>query len=151
MQICDWVNVLICHVREWKHQKHSPWACLFLGVKFCGTSHFQKIIFLHLLQIWSSYCFHCDTDQLWTHTQSNNKTKCLKHILFTVKNPTPHLCTFWHKVIIYGASHNHTRFSDCSPFWRVQENLKWIIKMFLKLVLNSLSFLSCLCVMCVCF
>ena len=76
-------------------EKYLPWACPFSGVKFHGTFHFQKIIFLQLLQIWSSYCFHCDTDQLWTHTQSNNKTKCFKLILLTVKNPTPHLRTFW--------------------------------------------------------
>ena len=37
-----------------------------------------------------THCFHCDTDQLWTHTQSNNKTKCLKQILLTVKTPIPH-------------------------------------------------------------
>ena len=73
-----------------------------LAVEFRGAFHFQKIIFLHLLQIWSSYswyCFHCDTDQLWTHTQSNKKTKCLKRILLTVKNRTPYLRTFWHEVI----------------------------------------------------
>ena len=91
MQTGDWGNVLIRHVREWKHRKHSPWACLFSGVEFRGDFYFQKIIFLQLLHIWSSYCFHCDTDQLWTHTQSNNKTKCLKQILLTVKNQTPHL------------------------------------------------------------
>ena len=64
-----WGNVLIRHVREWKHQKYSPWTCLFSGVEFHGAFHFQKIIFLQLLQIWSSYYFHCDTDQLWTHTK----------------------------------------------------------------------------------
>ena len=101
MQFGDWGNVLIRHVREWKHWKHSPWVCSFSGVKFCGAFHFQKLIFLQLLQIWSSYCFHCDTDQLWTHTQSNNKTKCLKHILLTVKTLTPHLRTFWHLSHIY--------------------------------------------------
>ena len=86
----QWLRyVLIHHVREWKHQKYSPWVGLFSGVEFCGTFHFKKIIFLQLLQIWSSYCFHCDTDQLWTHTQSNNKTKCFKWILLTVKNPNP--------------------------------------------------------------
>ena len=78
VQISDWGNVLIHHVCEWKHQKYSPWACPFSGVEFCGAFHFQKIIFLQLLQIWSSYCFHYDTDQLWMHTQSNNKTKCFK-------------------------------------------------------------------------
>ena len=98
MQIGDWGNVLIRHVCEQKHQKYSPWACPFSGVKFHGAFHFQKIIFLQLLQIWSSYCFHCDTDQLWRHTQSNNKTKCFKQIL-TVKNLTSHLRTFWHWVI----------------------------------------------------
>ena len=97
--IGDWGHVLIHHVREWKHRKHSPWTCLFSGVEFRGAFHFQKIIFLQLLQIWSSYCFHCGADQLWTHTQSNNKTKCLKRILLTVKNRTPHLRTFWHEVI----------------------------------------------------
>ena len=25
-----------------------------------------------------------------------DKTKCLKRILLTIKNPTPHLRTFWH-------------------------------------------------------
>ena len=68
MQIGDWGNVLIHHVHEWKHRKYSPWACPFSGVEFHGTFHFQKIIFLQLFQIWSSYCFHCDTDQLWTHS-----------------------------------------------------------------------------------
>ena len=29
MQIGDWGNVLIRHVHEWKHWKHSPWACPF--------------------------------------------------------------------------------------------------------------------------
>ena len=53
MQIGDWGNVLIHHVREWKHRKYSPWACPFSGVEFRGTFHFQKIIFLQLLQIWS--------------------------------------------------------------------------------------------------
>ena len=77
MQIGDWGNVLIHHVCEWKHRKYSLWACPFSGVEFCGAFHFQKIIFLQLFQIWSSYCFDCDTDQLWMHTQSNNKTKCL--------------------------------------------------------------------------
>ena len=93
-------NVLIRHVREWKHQKYSPWACPFSGVKFCGAFHFQKMIFLQLLQIWSSYCFNCDTDQLWTHTQSNNKTKCFKQILLTVKNPTPICAPFGTKSYI---------------------------------------------------
>ena len=79
-----WGNVLIRHVCEWKHR-----AGLFSGVEFRGAFHFQKIKFLQLLQIWSSYCFHYDTDQLWTHTQSNNKTKCLKQISLTVKNLTP--------------------------------------------------------------
>ena len=96
VQIGDWGNVLIHHVREWKHRKHSLWACPFSEVEFQGAFHLKKIIFLQLLHIWSSYCFHCDTDQLWTHTQSNNKTKCLKQILLTVKNRTPHLHTFWH-------------------------------------------------------
>ena len=91
--ISDWGNVLIRHVCD---QKYSPWACPFSGVEFRAAFHFQKIIFFQLLQIWSSYCFHCDTDQLWRHTQSNNKTKCFKRILLTVKNPTPHLRTFWH-------------------------------------------------------
>ena len=100
MQIGDWGNVLIHHVRERMHRKYSPWACLFSGVKLRGAFHFQKIIFLQLLQIWSSYCFHCDTDQLWMHTQSNNKTKCFKQILLTVKNPTPHLRIFWHIIYI---------------------------------------------------
>ena len=95
VQIGDWGNVLIRHVCEWKHRKHWTWACPFSGVEFCGAFHFQKIIFLQLLQIWSSYCY-CDTDQLWTHTQNNNKTECLKWILLTVKNPTPHLRNFWH-------------------------------------------------------
>ena len=99
MQISDWGNVLIRHVREWKHRKHSLWASPFSGVEFHGAFHFQKIIFLRLLQIWSSYCFHCSTAQLWMHTQSNNKTKCLKRILLTVKHRTPHLRTFWHEVI----------------------------------------------------
>ena len=96
MQIGDWGNVLIRHVCEWKH---PLWACPFSGVEFCGTFHFQKLIFLQLLQIWSSYCFHCDTDQLWTHTQSNNKTKGLKQILLTVKNltsPFAHLLALSH-------------------------------------------------------
>ena len=101
MQISDWGNVLICYVREWKHQKYSPWACPFSGVKFQGTFHFQKIMFLQLLQIWSSYCFHCDTDHLWKHTQSNNKTKCFKQILLTVKNPTPICGPFDTKSYIY--------------------------------------------------
>ena len=52
----------------------------------------SKIIFHHLLQIWISYCFHCDTDQLWTHTQSNNKTKCLKQILFDSQKSDPPIC-----------------------------------------------------------
>ena len=82
-----------------KASKALTWVCPFSRVRFCGAFRFQKIIFLQLFQIWSSYCFHCDTDQLWTHTQSNNKTKCLKQILLTVKNWTPHLRTFWHKVI----------------------------------------------------
>ena len=51
MQIGDWGNVLIRHVREWKHRKHSPWACPFSGVEFRGAFHFKKIIFLQLLQI----------------------------------------------------------------------------------------------------
>ena len=68
----------------------------FQGSNFVALFTFKKIIFFQLLQIWSSYCFHCDTDQLWRHTQSNNKTKCFKQILLTVKNPTPHLRTFWH-------------------------------------------------------
>ena len=118
MQIGDWGNVLIRHVCEWKHRKYSPWACLFSGVEFCGAFHFQKIIFLQLLQIWSSYCFHCDTDQLWTHTQSNNKTKCFKRILLTVKNPTPHLCTFWHQVIyIYIYKISNKLDSDWGTKW----------------------------------
>ena len=33
MQISDWGDVLIHHVREWKHRKYSQWACLFSGVK----------------------------------------------------------------------------------------------------------------------
>ena len=53
VQISYWGNVLIHHVCEWKHWKRSPWACPFSG-------GFQIIIFLQLLQIWSSYCFHCD-------------------------------------------------------------------------------------------
>ena len=73
MQIGDWGNALICHVRERKHWKYSPWACPFSGDKFCGAFHFQKIIFLQLLQIWSSYCFHCDTDQLWTNYERTHK------------------------------------------------------------------------------
>ena len=55
-------------LREWKHWKHSPWACPFSGVRFRVAFHFQKIIFLQLLQIWCSYCFHSDADQLWMHT-----------------------------------------------------------------------------------
>ena len=42
MQIGYWGNVLIHHVREWKHWKYSPWACPFSGVEFCGAFHFQK-------------------------------------------------------------------------------------------------------------
>ena len=57
--------------------------------------YFQKIIFLQLLQIWSSYCFHCDTDQLWMHTQSNNKTKCFKQILLTAEKRLPESGTTW--------------------------------------------------------
>ena len=44
-------------------------------VRFQGSNsvafHFQKIIFLQWLQIWSSYCFHCDTEQLWTKQQQD--------------------------------------------------------------------------------
>ena len=88
-------------VKWYPHWKHPPWACPFSGVKFCGAFHFQKAIFLQLLQIWSSYCFHCDTDQLWMHTQSNNKTKCLKWILLTVKNPTSICTPFGSKSYVY--------------------------------------------------
>ena len=48
--------------------------------------------------------FHCNADQLWTHTQSNNKTKCLKWILLTVKNLTPpfaHLLARSHNMLLF--------------------------------------------------
>ena len=70
----------------------------FQGLDLCVAFHFQKIIFLQLHQIWSSYCFHRDTDQLWTHTQSNKKTKCLKRILLSQKSDPPfaHLLALSH-------------------------------------------------------
>ena len=42
-QIGAWGNVLIRHVCEWKHRKHSLWACPFSGVEFHGAFHIQKI------------------------------------------------------------------------------------------------------------
>ena len=104
MQIGDWGNVLIRNVCERKHRKYPLWACPFSGVEFCGAFHFQKKIILQLLQIWSSYCVHCNTDQLWMHTQSNNKTKCFKRILLTVKNRPPFAHLLALKIIYMGSS-----------------------------------------------
>ena len=127
MQISDWGNVLIHHVHEWKHRKHSPWACLFSRVKFRGAFHFQKIIFLQLLQIWSSYCFHCDTDQLWMHTQSNNKTKCLNRFYWQSKIQPPIHAPFGTK---YKLSERHKII--VSPSWSSWKLCFWILKMFVS-------------------
>ena len=83
--------------------------------------------------MWSSYCFHCDTDQLWTHTQSNNVTKCLKRILLSVKNPTPNLRTFQHQVIYIWLSAERCT-NGGSDFW-----------LSIKSVSNTLS---CCCFVC---
>ena len=37
-------NVLIRHVREWKHRKYSPWACPFSGVNFSWRFSLSKNI-----------------------------------------------------------------------------------------------------------
>jgi len=88
VQIGDRGNVLVYHVHERKRQKHSPWACLFSGGKFCGSFHLSKINIAPDLEL--VYCFHCDIDQLWTHTQQ-------LIVKTTPQHPT--MCTFWHEVI----------------------------------------------------
>ena len=87
MQIGDWGNVLIRHVHEWKHRKHSPWACLFSGVEFHGAFHFQKIIFSC-----SRFGAHIVSTVILTnyeHTHKATTRQCFKRILLTVKNLTP--------------------------------------------------------------
>ena len=120
-------------IREWKHRKRSPWACLFSisVVKFCGTFHIQKLIFLQLLQIWSSYCFHCDADQLWTHTQSNNRTKCLKQILLTVNETRPPICTpfgtksyMWNSWLFFFFFFSVRDFIKCEEGWLMYSDVK---------------------------
>ena len=71
----------------------------FQGSNFVALFTFSLFCFFSSCSRFGGHYFHCDTDQLWMHTQSNNKTKCLKQILLTVNNLTPHLRTFWHEVI----------------------------------------------------
>ena len=48
-QIGDWGNILIRHLRDWKHWKHSPWACPFSAVEFRGSFLLSK----------NKYCSSC--------------------------------------------------------------------------------------------
>ena len=84
-----------------KASKALTWVCPFSRVRFCGAFRFQKIIFLQLFQIWSSYCFHCDTDQLWTHTQATTRQSIWNRFYWQSKIWSPICTLFGTKSYIY--------------------------------------------------
>ena len=76
MQIGDWGNVLIDHVREWKHQKHLPWVSVFRGrIPWCFSLSKSNIspaapdLELRLFPLWYWPTMNAHTKQqqnVWT-------------------------------------------------------------------------------------
>ena len=95
MQICDWGNVLVRHVCEWKHWKYSPWACPFRGriswrfsLSKNNISPAAPDLELILFPQWYWPIMNAHTKQ---QQDKVFETDFINTMM--VKNLTPHLCT----------------------------------------------------------